>query len=172
MRPVILVCAMAGLVSSAEAPSADRVGFPENYRSTFVRIRVSDRADSKSTAIIYANTPAATVHPGDPGPFPYGSILVNEAWSTAKDADGNVVLDEAGHYKLDQLQKIHVMRKEHGFGEAYGGDRSGEWEYVSFAPDGKAYLTPPEKAGTDCARCHRSFATANRDWVFGRYEKH
>jgi hypothetical protein len=96
---------------------------------------------------------------------------VNEAWSTIKDASGNVILDEAGRYKLDQLQKIHVMRKERGFGESYGASRSGEWEYVSFAPDGKSYVTPPDQS-TPCAQCHHVFATENRDWVFGGYEKH
>lgn len=154
----------------AQAPVTDRVGYPQNYRETFVRIRVSDRADSKTTAVIYANPAAVTVHPGEPGPYPYGSVLVNEAWSTVKDASGNVVLDETGRYKLDKLEKVHVMRKERGFGQAYGDNRSGEWEYVSFAPDGKTYVTPPEKS-VACAQCHL-FASAKRDWVFGRYEKH
>lgn len=160
----------AGLMLWAQAPPTDRVGYPKDYRETFVRIRISDRADSKTTAIIYANAAAATIHPGEAGPYPYGSVLVNEAWSTVKDGAGNVVLDESGHYELDKLEKVHVMRKERGFGEAYAGSRSGEWEYVSFAPDGKTYLTPPDKSAA-CSQCHL-FATAKRDWVFGRYEKH
>jgi len=159
---------MTGLLT---APQTDRVGFPSDYRQTFVRVRVSDRTDSKTTAVIYANAAGATVKPGERGPYPYGSILINEAWSTVKDTSGNVVLDETGHFKLDQLQKVHVMRKERGFGEAYGESRSGEWEYVSFAPDGKSYLTAPKESAA-CAQCHRQFATENRDWVFGRYEKH
>ena len=150
----------------------DRVGFPKDYPNTFTKVRVSDRADTKTTAVIYANDAGASIHPGDPGPYPYGSILINESWSTIRDPGGNVVLDTNGHYKLDKLQKIHVMRKEPGFGEAYGDDRSGEWEYVSFAPDGKSYVTSPDQAGVSCARCHRLFATEKRDWVFGRYEKH
>lgn len=162
---------MVGLVAFAQAPATDRVGFPKDYRQTFTRIRISDRSDTKTTAVIYGNAEAATVKPGERGPYPYGSILVNEAWSTVKDEKGNVVLDEAGHYQLDRLQKIHVMRKEHGFGEAYGESRSGEWEYVSFAPDGKSYVTPP-KESAPCAQCHHLFASESRDWVFGRYEKH
>ena len=115
----------AGLMLWAQAPPTDRVGYPKDYRETFVRIRISDRADSKTTAIIYANAAAATIHPGEAGPYPYGSVLVNEAWSTVKDGAGNVVLDESGHYELDKLEKVHVMRKERGFGEAYAGSRSG-----------------------------------------------
>jgi hypothetical protein len=172
MKRKFLIAVAIGWIGAAQTPQPDRVGFRSGYRETFVRIRVSDRADSKTTAIIYANLAGATVHPGEPGPYPYGSILINEAWSTVKDEAGQVLLDENGHYKLDRLEKVHVMRKERGFGEMYGNNRSGEWEYVSFAPDGKTYLTPPGKSGTDCARCHRQFATVNRDWVFGRYEKH
>jgi hypothetical protein len=166
-----LFIGIAGLLAWGQAPQTDRVGFPTGYRDTFIRVRVSDRADSKTTAVIYANAAGATVKPGERGPYPYGSILINEAWNTVKDANGNVMLDESGHYKLDQLQKIHVMHKERGFGEAYGDNRSGEWEYVSFTPDGKSYATaPPDSAA--CAQCHHLFATGNRDWVFGKYEKH
>jgi hypothetical protein len=162
---------MVSFIGWTQAPQTDRVGFPKDYRQTFTRIRVSDRTDSKTTAVIYANAPGATIKPGDRGPYPYGSILINEAWSTVKDASGNVVLQQDGHFRLDQLQKIHVMRKERGFGEAYGASRSGEWEYVSFAPDGKSYATMPDQSAA-CAQCHRVFATESRDWVFGRYEKH
>jgi hypothetical protein len=169
--PKLPLVTLLTFLASAQAPQIDRVGFPANYRQTFTRIRISDRPDTKTTAIIYANTPAATINPGDRGPYPYGSILINEAWTTAKDKTGNVILDETGHYKLDTLQKIHVMRKEKGFGEAYGANRSGEWEYVSFAPDGKSYVTPPDQSAA-CAQCHHLFATENRDWVFGKYEKH
>jgi hypothetical protein len=152
------------------APFVDRVGYPKGYREEFVRVRISDRPDSKTTAVIYANKSGATVRPGASGPYPYGSILVNETWSTVKDAAGNPVLDEAGHYKLAELMRVHVMRKEQGFGEAYLENRSGEWEYVSFGPDGH-YLTPAAKSGA-CAQCHHLHATESRDWVFGKYEKH
>ena len=166
-----LLVAMVSFIASAQVPQTDRVGFPKDYRQAFTRIRTSDRPDTKTSAVIYANAQGASIKPGDRGPYPYGSILVNEAWSTVKDASGNVVLDESGHYKLDRLQKIHVMRKERGFGEADGASRSGEWEYVSFAPDGKSYATPPDQSAS-CAQCHHLFATESRDWVFGRYEKH
>jgi hypothetical protein len=164
----VIGCAVCWLLLTAQ----DRVGLPKDYHTTFTKIRVSDRADSMTTAVIYANAAGATVRPGDPGPYPYGSILIDENWTTVKDLNGNVVLESDGHYKLDKLLKIHVMRKEAGFGGGYGEHRSGEWEYVSYATDGKSYATPPEQAAVSCAQCHREFATEKRDWVFGRYEKH
>ena len=81
-----------------------------------------------------------------------------------------MLLDKWGRFKLDKLLRVHVMRKDHDFGEDYRENRSGEWEYVSFAPDG-SYLTPPAKSGA-CAQCHMLYAGKTKAWVFGAYEKH
>ena len=37
------------------------------------------------------------------------------------------------------------MRREKGFGGAYGKNRTGEWEYVEYRAD-KTYITPPKKS--------------------------
>ncbi len=152
------------------APAVDHVGYPKNYREEFLQIRISDRADTKTTAVIYGNLPGASVKPGAKGTYPFGAILVNETWSTLQDAQGNVLLDKKGRFRVDKLLRVHVMRKDHDFGEAYRENRSGDWEYVSFAPDG-TYLTPPAKSGA-CAQCHKLYAGKAKDWVFGAYEKH
>jgi plastocyanin len=55
------------------------------------------------------------------------------------------------------------MRKERNFGTAYGPNRSGEWEYVAYRPDG-TYATPPQNTAS-CSICHQ-LAGANRDFVF------
>ena len=44
------------------------------------------------------------------------------------------------------------MRKERGFGTEYGPIRNGEWEYVSYNPDG-TFATTPAGSGA-CALCH------------------
>jgi hypothetical protein len=96
-------------------------------------------------------------------PFPYGSILVMETWRAKLDADGKVVKDSDGHFIRESLGGIFVMRKEKGFGEAYQGLRTGEWEYVAFRPD-ESYLTPPQNTA-NCAACHVG-AGEDKDWVF------
>jgi hypothetical protein len=55
------------------------------------------------------------------------------------------------------------MRREIGFGEAYGSNRSGEWEFVEYKPDG-SYITPPAKSAA-CAECHIK-AGPRRDFVY------
>jgi hypothetical protein len=77
------------------------------------------------------------------------------------------VRDEHGHFPSGQVVGLHVMRREKGFGEAYGPNRTGEWEYVEYRPDG-TFITPPARSAT-CAACHVK-AGATRDWVYhGRF---
>jgi len=87
-----------------------------------------------------------------------------ETWSTQQDGAKKVLLDAAGHFRKDQLTGLHVMRKEHGFGAAYRENRTGEWEYAEYRPDG-GYITAPA-ASAKCARCHLKAGPAN-DFVFG-----
>ena len=48
---------------------------------------------------------------------------------------------------------MNVMRKEPGFGEAYGPNRKGEWEYVAYLRDGTHQTTPQNSFAP--AICHR-----------------
>ncbi|MGH2585000.1 MAG: cytochrome P460 family protein [Dehalococcoidia bacterium] len=182
MRRALLAVAVLAVVGSAvgvaratqpqqqqqqmpPAPTEDRVGFPEGYTEWEVYYTF-DRADNKQVRIIYANEAAAAA-PFD-GPFPYGSILVMETWRAKLDDQMNPILDETGRYQKDSLTGIFVMRKEPGFGEAYGPNRTGEWEYISFRPD-RSYLNEPARTG-GCAVCH--FDTrGDRDWTY-RTELH
>jgi plastocyanin len=143
------------------APTEDHIGFPEGYRETYTAMFVLDRPDNKQVRVIYGNGAAVSGTYGEP--FPYGSIMVMETWSTRKDEQGNVVFDASGRYERDALQGIFVQRKEPGFGEAYGVQRSGEWEYVAFRPD-RSYSSPPQNTNA-CASCHQD-AGKTRDWSF------
>lgn len=135
------------------APTADRVGFPKNYPATWKKLRTVDAKDGKTVKFVYANAAAASRQTGD---YPYGSILIMETWTAVR--------DDTGHLRKDQLTGLHVMRKEQGFGEAYRENRTGEWEYVEYRPDG-SYLTAPS-ASAKCASCHIKAGTA-KDFVFG-----
>jgi hypothetical protein len=143
------------------APKADRVGFPKGYQSAFRQLRAKDSADAKTVIVVYGNPAAASAKGGS---YPYGSVIVMETWSTLQDTQKNVLLDATGHFRKDKVTGLHVMRKEHGFGEAYRENRTGEWEYVEYRPDG-AYITPPA-ASAKCASCHVK-AGAAKDFVYG-----
>ena len=144
------------------APQEDRVGFPSMYGENFRLLVVFDRPDNKQVRAICANEKAAGISPGKD--FPYGSVLVMETWRAKLDSSGQPVLDAAGHYIRQTLTGIFVMRKEKGFGTAYGPDRSGEWEYVAYRPDGSTSIPP--RNTNNCANCHLNQAGQSTDFVF------
>lgn len=141
----------------------DRVGFPANYKDTFVKLLTMDRSDNGQIRVIWGNSIAASNPVNEP--YPYGSILIFEQYSSKTDSAGNLILDEDGRQIPDQLATVFVQRKEVGFGEAYGANRNGEWEYVSYRPDG-TYATTPENSGA-CAACHLQ-AGSIRDYIYRR----
>jgi Cytochrome P460 len=174
MRLIVIPIVLAGLatraLSTAEdppAPDVDRVGFPKDYREKYTVLRRVNRAEKQQVVTVYGNEPAATIEGEGQLPYPYGSIIVMETASASKDAQGKPSLDADGHYRADKVAGLHVMRREKGFGAAYGKNQTGEWEYVEYRPDG-SYITPPRRSFA-CAECHVK-AGRRRDFVYrGRF---
>jgi len=146
------------------APTVDRVGFPTNYQNMGI-LYVFDRPDAKGIRTAYANDLALGVQNGSQNNYPYGSVIVMENWAALLDAQGNPILDANGRFQKNPAATptINVMRKEKGFGVDYGPNQGGEWEYVSYMPDG-AYATMPQGSYV-CAICHLQ-AGQGKDWVF------
>ena len=145
------------------APKVDRVGFPKGYAEKFQVLRTIIKKDEQKVVTIYGNEPAASVTNTAQLPFPYGSVIVMETASASKDALGKPILDEKGDIHKGQITGLHVMRREKDFGEAYGDNRTAEWEYVEYRADG-TYITPPERSAS-CAACHVK-AGVKRDFVY------
>jgi plastocyanin len=156
-----LAVGMSAGAQSQPAPVVDRIGFPDNYATTFVPLFAFDRPDNRQIRVVFGNDVAANAIKGQP--YPYGSILVMETYRARTDAQNNPLRDADGRYIRDQLTAIFVMRKERGFGIEYEQNRTGEWEYVAYRAD-RTYQTQPRDSWT-CANCHL-MATATRDWVF------
>lgn len=144
------------------APAEDRVGYPDNYQSTYTLYFSMDRPDVRQVRDIYANDKAASTKPGEA--YPYGSIFVMETWSIKLDDAKNPIFDDKGRYQKDQLTTIFVQRKEPGFGVEYEAARSGEWEYVAYRPDRSYAVTSRNSAA--CALCHLQQAGAAKDYIF------
>jgi plastocyanin len=169
LRPALFACCALALVISLHAqtqpaPVVDRVGFPEDYQTTFVPMYAFDRPDTRQVRVVYGNHLATSAPKG--GPYPYGSVLVMETYGARISAATlTPALDGNGRYIRGNLAGIFVMRKERGYGVEYEHNRTGEWEYVAYRAD-RTLLTPPRESWT-CANCHLQ-ATAGRDWVFRR----
>lgn len=145
------------------APPTDRVGFPADYAKKFIVLRTKTDAANAKQVTIYGNTQAASVTDPASLPYPNGSIIVMETTSLKKGPDGKPLADVNGKYLQDLVLGLHVMRREAGFGEAYGANRSGEWEYVEYHADG-SFITPPQKSA-GCSECHVK-AGKEKDYVF------
>jgi hypothetical protein len=169
---ILMAILLASAVLSAEPadpPSSqvDRVGFPKDYATKYQVLRTTNKATDGKVVTVFANDLAASVTNATQRPYPYGSIIVMETAVARKDALGKLVIDEKGAFQREKVLGLHVMRREKGFGETYGPDRSGEWEYVEYRPDG-SWITPPVKSAS-CAKCHIN-AGAERDFVYhGRF---
>lgn len=141
-----------GHTQSPSAPTEDHVGFPTGYKDNFKRLFAFDNWQNRQVRVIWANSIATSVDPVLPINFPYGSVLLFEDFPVEMDANGDPILDSNGRFIAQDLRTIFAMRKERGFGAEYGDLRNGEWEYVSYLPDGN-YATPPSGSAT-CAACH------------------
>jgi plastocyanin len=159
----LLAPMLLGAPLLAQGPPVDRVGFPSGYEN-WPRLYVFDRPDVPQVRTVYGNVPAASVRRNTVNNFPYGSVLVMEVQNALRDASGRPLLDSNGRNQKDPAAQkmIFVMKKDVGFGAEYGANRSGEWEYVSYRPDG-TYLTPPLQS-FPCAACHRTMGPEN-DWT-------
>jgi len=149
----------------APAPKMDRVGFPKDYRTTFKLLGVPTRTNTAPTMVMtaYGNDLAATVTNAAQLPYPNGSIIVMEFAKALVDSEGKPLLDRNGQRQKAEVHHIDVMRRGEGFGEAYGANRSGPWEFAGYFLDG-SYSTPPAKSAS-CAQCHQR-AGAAKDFVF------
>jgi hypothetical protein len=168
----LLVGFLASLLPAAEseqaaAPTVDRVGFPKAYQEKYQVLRTVNKKEEQKVVTVYGNGLAASITNAAQLPYPNGSIIVMETAGALKDAQGKPLLDGQGNYRKDQVLGLHVMRREKDFGEAYGKNRTGDWEYVEYRADG-SYITPPQKSSS-CAECHVK-AGRERDFVYrGRF---
>jgi hypothetical protein len=140
---------MLGMAAAAQQ-AADPVGHPAGYQS-FQQVRSMDRKQDPTHGTVFLNAPAATVTTAGQ-PYPYGSVVIMEWRKDGKDGP---------------VARLDVMRKERGYGAAYGADKNGDWEYASYSPDGK--LITDAAASLACAKCHLK-AGASKDFVYiGRF---
>ena len=146
------------LLSEGDSPpTKDRVGFPEGYQQNYMVLRTFVKDKQQQLVTVYGNSLAASVTETPQLPYPYGSILVMET----------ATLLNSSEKRKGKIVGLHVMRREPGFGAAYGKNRTGDWEYVEYRAD-KSYITPPQGASV-CAECHVKAGSA-RDFVYrGRF---
>jgi hypothetical protein len=166
-RLVLLFAGIAVVTGGVQAADpADRVGFPADYGGYAV-LRTANITTQKRLGTVYGNALAASIHDAGKLPYPNGSVILME-WATPRTGpDGAPVTGANGLWEKGEVVRIDVMRREAGYGTAYGDKRAGEWEFASYRPDGKPFEPAIDAAA--CAACHAKPGVA-RDFVFrGRF---
>ena len=144
MKQIAVALVFCLAAAAAAQVAEDTVKFPSGY-TAFKQVRTTTVKQDPPHGTVFLNTQAAS---GERSSYPYGSIIVME-WR--KEGPKGAIA------------RLDVMRKEKGFGASYGPDRTGEWEYASYSPEG-TLITGLAEART-CAQCH-SKAGASRDFVY------
>jgi hypothetical protein len=127
--------------------------------------RVSDSSFDEKTGVttVFANELAASVRGFSQERYPDGAVIVMEFAQPLRDGEGELLRDARGQPLRGSVDYLAVMRRVAGFGDVYGADRAGEWEFSTYRPDGGALIAPA--AAAQCASCHRK-AGAERDFVY------
>ena len=153
----------SAMPAQAGAAAVDRVGFPRDYRVALKLLSVAVKDDEPSVMTAYGNTLAASIKASGQLPYPYGTVIAMEFAHGVRDGEKHLMHDPGGTALKADVARVDVMRRERGYGEVYGENRAGEWEFASYRPDGSTLISP-ENAGA-CAACHRK-AGAERDFVY------
>jgi hypothetical protein len=161
VRSILRLSPIAAALALAAAPALagpEKISYPTDKG---VLYGVVDRADNKQVRELYA--PKAVVDAVKAGkPVPADAPLTMLLYKAKVDDKGEPVKDANGRFQKGDAIAHFVMQKGAGWGSEYGPDmRNGEWEYRSFAPDGK----PNEKADLKpCFTCHLKMKDA--DFMF------
>lgn len=152
------IAAALALAATPALAGPEKVAYPADKG---VLYGVVDRADNKQVRELYA--PKAVVDAVKAGkPIPANAPLTMYLYKAKVDDKGEPVKDAKGRFQKGDAIAHFVMQKGAGWGSEYGADmRNGEWEYRSFAPDGKVN----EKADLKpCFTCHLKMKDS--DYVF------
>ena len=157
---------LTSFVPAGRALSGDTeagAGLPKDYATNLRRVGDTLFDQKSGLTTVFINGLAATVRGFSQERFPNGSIIVMEFAEPQRDGEGELMRDRNGQPLKGRIDYIAVMRRVAGFGEIYGEDRAGEWEFSTWRPDGSTLIAPDKAA--QCASCHRK-AGADRDFVY------
>jgi hypothetical protein len=159
---VLAVALAAGLVEAGP----EKVAFPRDYQSRFFAFGTANDEAAGTVRILYLTYDAIRLRETGK-PLPYGTILVAEERRARLDAAGVPVTDAKGRFlPTEQVVSVWVQEKRKGWGAEYPpAQRTGEWEFAHFLPDGSRKA---DAKIAECRACHKKQAT--KDYTFRAYQ--
>jgi hypothetical protein len=152
-----------GAAPATKTGATDRVGLPRDYATAMRRVRDTVYDEKSGLTTVFANELAASTAGFSQQQYPDGAVILMEFTQPQRDGEGELLRDARGVPLKGPIEHIDVMRRATGFGETYGAERAGDWEFASYLSDGSVRIAPDK--GARCAACHRN-AGADKDFVF------
>jgi cytochrome c553 len=146
------VMAAALIASQPIAPSSYGLQFPHDYRTTFTHYLTVERPDG-TIRRLYIN-PIGLNAARNNTILPDGTVIVIEGNYALRNADGEYILDQQGHFVPgDPFPAIHVREKRSFWrSEDFASPaRNGNWNYASFDPNTQQTY---EESINACFNCH------------------
>ena len=159
----MLVAMSLFLVGAGAAPNAGDSDFPADYRSSMRMMGGTVFNEKFGLTTVYVNELAASLVPFSQARYPDGSVILMEFAQPQRDGEGELLRDAKGAPMRGEIMHVDVMRRVAGFGNVYGENRAGEWQFASYKADGTILIATAN--GAHCAGCHRN-AGVDKDFVF------
>jgi cytochrome c553 len=135
-----------------------RVGFPEDYKQTFVKYHAINFPATKQVRYYYANKLAQQAAKQG-RPMPEGAVLFAEVYAAKLDADKNPVKGADGFFVPEKLIFYTAMASGTGWGSEFPDMlRNGNWNYAVFTTDRQHR---PGINQAECLACHKPLDRAS-----------
>jgi hypothetical protein len=147
-----------------DVPSYSGANLPENYPADFVQYARVDRTDGTIRDLYIARDALETTLSN--GSLRDDAIIVIDGYDARRDANGDLLLDENGHYVKDvPFESFHIAVKRPDWDELDFPTtvRAGNWNFFSF--DQQTHEPFDEDLGA-CFNCHQ--ATPQSDFIYTR----
>jgi len=152
-------------VEKQVVPKDGEILLPQAYQNWPKFVKTIDKP-SGHVREIYMNPTGQSATKGEG--FPSATQSVMEIYVARKNAAGDPLLDDNGRMIKGSLEKIFVMEKGDGWGQAQpaGTIDNGDWVYAAYLADG---VTAATDDFSGCRGCHAPLVDA--DFVH-RYDEH
>ena len=146
---------------------SERVAWPENYATHFVRYHAVDKPKGDNPAKIrfmYVNPDAlAQAKAGEP--LPNGTMLIMEDRTIELNEDGSPHTDKQGRFiATNKITAVIIQQKQSGWGNDYPEEiRNGDREYAVYNADGRLKDNVEYEK---CFICHKGQAGADYNFTF------
>ncbi len=146
-------------LTATYAPGREPIKLPQSYRENLILYTIVDRPDAITRKFYITPASIDAIRRGED--LPERTQILVEAYNAARDAAGNVLLDDQGHLIAGSLQdEIHIaeLRSEWQVEDLDSPFPLGNWNFDAFEV---GTGIPRHEVRFDCFNCHSTAFSSN-----------